>query len=72
MTIPPPPENLKKTEIIKFFHKIYEIFIDISSKKIDNIDMRVLSMGMSDDYEEAISCGSNIVRIGRAVFGERP
>jgi len=81
MTIPPPlfslenNENLKKTgeksEIAKFFIKIYEIFVDISAKKIDNIDMRFLSMGMSDDFEEAIKYGSNIVRIGRAVFGER-
>ena len=81
MTIPPSLEKLenlrksdekdKKIEIKKFFDKIYEIFIDISSKKIDNIDMRVLSMGMSEDFEEAISCGANIVRIGRAVFGER-
>ena len=81
MTIPPPlfslenNENLKKTgeksEIAKFFIKIYEIFVDISAKKIDNIDMRFLSMGMSDDFEEAIKYGSNIVRIGRAVFGKR-
>ena len=81
MTIPPPLEELKnlkksqktdeKAEIIKFFDKMYEIFVDISSKKIDNIDMRVLSMGMSEDFEEAILCGANIVRIGRAVFGER-
>ena len=84
MTIPPPleklensqktSENNEKTEIKKFFDKMYQIFIDISSKKLDNIDniiLSVLSMGMSEDFEEAISCGANIVRIGRAVFGER-
>ena len=78
MTVPPPLENLKKAdkneekyEILKIFNKMYEIFIDISSKKLDNIDMRILSMGMSEDYEEAISRGANIIRIGRAVFGER-
>jgi len=88
MTIPPPLEKLKniensiktdeKSEIKKFFDKMYQIFIDISSKKLDNIidninilNFSVLSMGMSEDFEEAISCGANIVRIGRAVFGER-
>ena len=58
-------------EIRKFFTKMYKIFIDISEKKIDNINMEVLSMGMSEDYEDAILCGADIVRIGRAIFGER-
>ena len=71
MTVPPPVEKLEKSEIIKIFIKMHEIFVDISSKKLDNIDMRILSMGMSGDYEEAISCGSNTVRLGQAVFGKR-
>jgi len=74
MTIPPPvfDENFEeKTEINNFFTKMFKIFIDISTKNIDNINMRILSMGMSDDYEEAILHGSSIVRIGRAIFGER-
>ena len=73
MTIPPPVSEKKdkKTEINKYFTQMYEIFVDISAKKIDNINMQILSMGMSDDFEEAISCGSNTVRIGTAVFGER-
>jgi len=70
MTIPPPVFD-NKIEINKFFDRMYEIFIDISAKKADNIDMRILSMGMSEDYEEAISRGSSMVRLGRAVFGER-
>ena len=70
MTIPPPVFD-NKSEINKFFDRMYEIFIDISAKKADNIDMRILSMGMSEDYEEAISRGSSMVRLGRAVFGER-
>ena len=71
MTIPPfteKPENLK---INNFFDEMYKIFVDISSKKIDNIDMSILSMGMSGDFEEAISYGANIVRIGTALFGDR-
>ena len=68
MTIAPPQKKLEKTEILKLFGEMHEIFVDISSKKIDNIDMKILSMGMSEDFEEAIARGANIVRIGRALF----
>ncbi len=54
-----------------FFKKIMKLFLDISAKKIDNIYMRELSMGMSDDYEEAIHEGATIVRVGRTLFGSR-
>ena len=53
------------------FVNIKDIFIDISNKKYDNIDMKYMSMGMSGDFEMAIEEGSNMVRIGRAIFGER-
>lgn len=53
------------------FDNIHEIFIDISAKKYDNISMEYLSMGMSGDYPEAIEAGSNMVRVGSAIFGER-
>ena len=46
-------------------------FENIDSKIIDNVYMRVLSMGMSGDYTEAILCGSNHVRIGSKIFGPR-
>lgn len=69
MTIPPICEN--NTTLCKFFENIYNIYVDIQAKKIDNIDMSVLSMGMSGDYEQAILCGSNMVRIGSSVFGPR-
>ena len=55
-----------------YFKKILQIFLDISSKKMDNISMEILSLGMSGDYVEAIEEGSTLVRPGRAVFGERP
>ncbi|MCL2709197.1 MAG: YggS family pyridoxal phosphate-dependent enzyme, partial [Defluviitaleaceae bacterium] len=48
-----------------------KLFIDISRKKYDNVSMQFLSMGMSDSYVEAILAGSNMVRIGVAVFGSR-
>ena len=55
----------------EFFNKILHLFLDISEKKLDNIDMYELSAGMSDDYEEAVRNGSTMVRLGRAIFGER-
>ena len=53
------------------FRDINNKFIDISKNKYDNIDMKFLSMGMSGDFEMAIEEGSNMVRVGRAIFGER-
>jgi len=55
----------------EFFRKIMKLFLDISQKKLDNIDMQVLSMGMSDDYEQAVIEGSTLVRVGRGLFGSR-
>ncbi len=53
------------------FRDIYNKFIDISKNKYDNINMNFLSMGMSGDFELAIEEGSNMVRVGTAIFGER-
>lgn len=69
MTIPPICEN--NTILCKYFEKIHNIYVDIKEKKLDNIDMNVLSMGMSGDYCSAILCGSNLVRIGSSIFGPR-
>ena len=69
MTIPPICEE--NTELCKFFENIYNMYVDIKSKKIDNVCMNVLSMGMSGDYKTAILEGSNHVRIGSKIFGPR-
>ena len=69
MAVPPICE--KKTDVCKFFDKMQQLFIDISAKKMDNICMDYLSMGMSDDYEEAVLSGANMVRIGSRLFGRR-
>ncbi len=69
MTIPPICDN--KHKISKYFHNMHNIFIDISDKKLDNISMTILSMGMSADYYEAILEGANMVRVGSSLFGER-
>ncbi|MDE5995943.1 MAG: YggS family pyridoxal phosphate-dependent enzyme [Eubacterium sp.] len=68
MSIPPICEN---DEARKYFAQMKQYFIDIKDKKIDNVDMEILSMGMSGDYEAAVAEGSNIVRVGSAIFGAR-
>ena len=69
MTIPPICEN--KHRISKYFYNMHKLFIDISAKKLDNVSMSILSMGMSSDYYEAILEGATMVRIGSALFGAR-
>ena len=69
MTVP--PILREESEKRAIFSKMYQLFVDIKDKKIDNIDMQELSMGMSGDYREAIMEGATIVRIGSAIFGER-
>ena len=69
MTIPPICEN--KHKILKYFNNMHKLFIDISEKKLDNVGMTILSMGMSADYYEAILEGATMVRVGSALFGAR-
>lgn len=69
MTIPPICES--EDEVRKYFRKMNKLFIDIGTKKIDNSNMTILSMGMSDDFDIAIEEGANLVRIGTALFGKR-
>ena len=69
MTIPPVCET--EEEVLQYFSQMSQLFIDIKQKKYDNISMEILSMGMSADYLAAVRCGSNIVRIGTAMFGQR-
>ena len=69
MTVPPILDTEREKRQI--FSKMFQLFVDIRDKNIDNIDMLELSMGMSGDYREAILEGSTMVRIGSAIFGER-
>ena len=69
MAIPPICEE--DAVLRRYFSKMYNMFIDIRAKKIDNVDMSVLSMGMSSDYVQAIEEGSTMVRVGSSVFGAR-
>ena len=68
MCIPPMGNNL---QIERYFDETNRLFLDIKAKKIDNVSMDILSMGMSSDYLLAIKHGSTMVRIGKAIFGER-
>lgn len=54
-----------------YFAKMHKLFVDIGAKKTDNINMHILSMGMSSDFDIAIEEGSNMVRVGTAIFGKR-
>ncbi len=69
MAIPPICQN--STENHKFFQKIYNLSVDITRKKYDNVCVNILSMGMSGDYADAIACGSTMIRVGTAIFGPR-
>ena len=66
-----PPISLEKGDNCKYFLEMRQLFIDIRQKKYDNVSMVCLSMGMSGDFEDAIACGSTMVRIGTAIFGAR-
>jgi len=66
-----PPKIEKDGDNREYFCKMSKIFIDISHLNVDNSNMGILSLGMSDDYLTAVECGSNLVRIGSGIFGKR-
>ena len=66
-----PPICSEPEENVPFFEAMTKLFVDNSIKKYDNVSMDFLSMGMSGDFEAAIACGANMVRIGSAIFGPR-
>ena len=69
MTIPPICEN--STDSCKFFQEICQLGVDIRAKKVHNVWVDIMSFGMSDDFREAIACGSTMIRVGTAIFGAR-
>jgi pyridoxal phosphate enzyme (YggS family) len=70
MTIPPYTEDPQDSR--PYFRRVRELRDRIAARKLPRIEMNVLSMGMSHDFEVAIEEGSTCVRVGTAVFGERP
>lgn len=69
MTIPPICDT--SLELEKYFASMSDYYNEIKGKNYSNFDFQILSMGMSGDYKEAIIHGSNLVRIGSAIFGAR-
>lgn len=69
MTIAPFVEDPEDNR--NYFRALKQLSLDIISKNIDNIDMNVLSMGMTNDYKVAIEEGATMVRVGTAIFGTR-
>ncbi|HIZ16079.1 MAG TPA: YggS family pyridoxal phosphate-dependent enzyme [Firmicutes bacterium] len=70
MAIPPVCEDGGEKNR-EYFRKIHKLFVDMQAQKLDNSIIDTMSVGMSDDYAEAILEGSNMVRIGSALFGKR-
>lgn len=68
MTIP--PADATQTENMGYFEKVHALYVDINQKMYDN-ELDCLSMGMSGDFADAIRAGSNMVRVGTAIFGAR-
>lgn len=69
MTIAPFVENPEKNRTI--FADLHKLYVDIKSKNIDNGNVSILSMGMTNDYEVAIEEGATMVRVGTGIFGAR-
>lgn len=69
MTIAPFVEHPEENR--KYFRQIKELSVDIEKKNIDNVNMSVLSMGMTNDYMVAVEEGATMVRVGTGIFGER-
>ncbi len=69
MTIAPFVDDPEENRPV--FRMMHQLLLDIKSQSIDNVDMNVLSMGMTNDYEVAIEEGATMVRVGTAIFGAR-
>ena len=63
--VPDPEENRP------VFRELRKLSVDISAKKVDNVNMSALSMGMTNDYQVAIEEGATMVRVGTGIFGAR-
>ncbi len=70
MTVPPYNDNPEQSRL--YFRQMRKLFDQIAIRNLTSIRMEVLSMGMSHDFEVAVEEGSTCVRIGTAIFGERP
>ena len=69
MTVAPNVENGEENRV--YFRNMKKLLVDINAKNINNINMDVLSMGMTGDYITAVEEGATIVRVGTGIFGKR-
>lgn len=69
MTIAPFVSNAQHNRPV--FRKLYQFYVDMKSKNIDNVTMDILSMGMTGDFQVAIEEGATMVRVGTGIFGAR-
>lgn len=69
MTVPPIVEDPEDNRV--YFREIKQLSVDIAMENIDNVSMKVLSYGMTGDYETAIEEGATMVRVGTGIFGAR-
>ena len=69
MTVAPFDEDVENVR--KHFRKLKEMFEEIKGKNLSNVEMKYLSMGMTNDYKIAIEEGSNLIRVGTGIFGHR-
>lgn len=69
MTIAPFVENSEENR--EHFRNMRQLFVDMKDKNIDNVDMEILSMGMTGDYQVAVEEGATMVRVGTGIFGAR-
>ena len=69
MTIAPYVEDAEDNR--QYFKQLKQLAVDISYKNIDNVNMSILSMGMTGDYVTAVEEGASCVRVGTGIFGER-
>lgn len=63
--------NVEKEALDAFYLQLSKLYDTLKQTRLDNADIRYLSAGMSNDYDVAVKYGANIVRLGRALFGER-
>jgi len=69
MTSAPITEDAESNRV--YFRQLRKLFDDIKAMNIENVDMQVLSMGMTGDYTVAVEEGSTLVRVGTGIFGAR-
>ena len=63
--------NVEKDALDAFYLQLSKLYDTLKQTTLDNVDIRYLSAGISNDYDVAVKYGANIVRLGRALFGER-